>query len=79
MSVVTWKIVEVDEILGNITVKFSNGVRENSNVFLWNGNTEEFASILGETAAGFNELWKTLPTITEETKQELLQMEGSSG
>jgi hypothetical protein len=78
MSEVTWKITEVDETLGNITVNFTNGVRENSNIFKWTGNRDELVAMLNANAANFEEVWKQVPPMLLITKLELLQMTGSS-
>jgi hypothetical protein len=78
MNEVTWKIIEVDEALGNITVSFTDGVKENSNIFKWTGNRDELVSILNEVADGFAKTWEEIPPMLFVTKLELLQMTGSS-
>jgi|APGre2960657404_1045060.scaffolds.fasta_scaffold05716_4 hypothetical protein len=78
MSEVTWKITEVDEVLGNITVYFTNGIQENSNIFRWTGNRDELVSTLNAAAANFAQAWKQIPQMLSVTKLELLQMTGSS-
>jgi hypothetical protein len=78
MSEVTWKITEVDETLGNITVSFTNGVQENSNIFKWTGNRDDLVTMLNEVAYQFKDTWKKVPLMLSVTKLELLQLVGSS-
>lgn len=78
MSEVTWKITEVDETFGNITVSFTDGIRENSNVFKWTGNRDELVAMLNEIASQFKDSWKEIPQMLSVTKFELLQLTGSS-
>jgi hypothetical protein len=78
MNEVTWKITEVDETLGNITVSFTDGIRENSNVFKWTGNRDELVAMLNEIATQFKDSWKEIPQMLSVTKFELLQLTGSS-
>jgi hypothetical protein len=78
MNEVTWKITDVDESLGNITVIFTDGIRENSNVFKWTGNRDELVAMLNEIATQFKDSWKEIPQMLSVTKFELLQLTGSS-
>ena len=78
MNEVTWKITDVDEVLGNITVNFTDGVRENSNVFNWSGDKDQLISMLNEVAITFKQSWAEIPPMLVVTKHELLQLTGSS-
>jgi hypothetical protein len=78
MSEVTWKITEVDETLGNITVCFTNGIQENSNIFKWTGNRDDLVAMLNEIATQFKDSWKEIPQMLSVTKLQLLQLTGSS-
>lgn len=74
---VTWQILDVNDITGDITVKFTNqNNRENTVTYPWSGDKDALVKRLNDDALNYTHIWMCSP-ISSGIKTELFNMTGT--
>lgn len=55
--IVNWEILSVDEITGDIVVRFFNESKENKVTYAWSGDKDSFIARLNEDATRYTQMW----------------------
>lgn len=76
MTPVQWEILSVDEVSGDVVVRFFNESKENKVMYSWEGDKDQLISRLNYDAAQYIEQWKISP-ISSSLKEELLNLTGT--
>lgn len=73
---VTWEVVSTDDVTGDITVKFTNGTKQNLVNYKWEGDKDEFIKKMNREASVYAHIWMCSP-ISSGIKTELFNLSGS--
>lgn len=77
MSVeVTWEIISVDETIGDVIVKFTNGTKQNTVNYKWEGDKEALIKRLNADAYAYTHAWMC-SEMTSGIKTELFGLTGT--
>lgn len=76
MTPVQWEILSVDDVSGDVVVRFFNESKENKVMYSWEGDKDQLISRLNYDAAQHIEQWKISP-ISSSLKEELLNLTGT--
>lgn len=61
MNEVIWKVLEVNENTGEVSVEFFDGVNSNIVIYRWPGNQEDFIRKMNDQAAAYKIQWAPVP------------------
>lgn len=73
---VTWEIVSIDDVTGDITVKFTNGTKQNLVNYKWEGDKQQLVERLNKDALSYTHMWMCSP-VPSGIKTELFQLTGT--
>lgn len=76
-NVVSWRVMDVDVDSGKITVMYEDSFRNAPIIFNWNADMGILINQIYACAKNFEDQWNA-PKMTEQEKQQILQLSGDS-